>query len=185
MAVTPWEEAEKLQRDMGKRILGLMGSTNNEVIQGELGWWTMKARRDMLRLRYWWKILNMGRERLTRRVYEWDLRCSGEKRWTAQTRKLLIELGLGREWERQEVNGSREEWGVILNQKIQEREQQKWWRSVTLRLKLRTYRKVKKYLRFEEYLKSQDEKGRRAMARLRSGTNELRIETGRYDKEEI
>ena len=43
---------------------------NNEVIQGEMGWWTMKARRDELRLRYWRKIVNMTPERIPRIVYE-------------------------------------------------------------------------------------------------------------------
>merc|ERR1712083_1079272 len=56
------EEAEKLQREMGKRILRLKVSTNNEVVLGELGWWKMKARRDMIRLRYWRKLVNMGKE---------------------------------------------------------------------------------------------------------------------------
>ena len=47
------------------------------------------------------------------------------------------------------------------------------------RPKLRTYKKFKKELKMEEYLESEDSKGRRLMARLRSGTNNLRIETGR------
>ena len=32
-----WEEAERLQREMAKRIIGLKESTNNEVVLGELG----------------------------------------------------------------------------------------------------------------------------------------------------
>ena len=47
-----WEEGEKLQRNMRKRILGLKESTTNEVVRGELGWWLLKARRDMMRLKY-------------------------------------------------------------------------------------------------------------------------------------
>ena len=49
------------------------------------------------------------------------------------------------------------------------------------RPKLRTYRKVKKKLIFEDYLKSNDEKGRRLLAKIRSGTNFLRIEKGRRE----
>ena len=33
----------------------------------------------------------------------------------------------------------------------------------------------------DDYLEIEDEKGRKEMARIRSGTNELRIETGRYN----
>ena len=50
--VETWREAETLQRNMGRRILGLKRSTNNEVVYGELGWWPLRARRDLLRLRY-------------------------------------------------------------------------------------------------------------------------------------
>ena len=46
------------------------------------------------------------------------------------------------------------------------------------RPKLRTYRKFKEELVFEEYLENEDIQGRKLMAKLRSGTNCLRIETG-------
>ena len=54
-----WEEAEKIQREMARRILGCSSKTACEVLLGELGWWTMKGRRDMLRLRFWGKIIMM------------------------------------------------------------------------------------------------------------------------------
>ena len=47
--------------------------------------------------------------------------------------------------------------------------------------KLRTYATFKRNLSREKYLDSMDEKERRAMTRIRSGTNELRIDTGRYE----
>ena len=46
--------------------------------------------------------------------------------------------------------------------------------------KLRTYRQLKTELRFEECLMTRDREAREVMTRLRGGTNELRIETGRY-----
>ena len=175
-----WEDLDKLQRDMGKRILGLKGSTNNEVVLGELGWWPMKARRDMLRLRYWRKLIVMDKERLPKRVYEWELKRKTRNCWTAYTKKILLELGLRDSWEKQEAEESKDEWNKLIFDRIQDREQKNWWKRVTERPKLRTYRKVKKKLEFEEYLNSNDEKGRRAIAKLRSGTNCLRIETGRH-----
>jgi hypothetical protein len=42
--VDTWREAEMLQRNMGRRILGLKRSTNNEVVCGELVWWPVRAR---------------------------------------------------------------------------------------------------------------------------------------------
>ena len=177
-----WVEAERLQREMGKRILGLKESTNNEVVLGELGWWRMKTRRDMLRLRYWRRVINMKKERLPRIVYEWELRRrKGRRSWIKYTKKLLLELGLGKYWEEQAVKESKGEWGELISKKIHEREQKEWWRAVVERPKLRTYRLVKKKLEFEHYLAIEDEGGRKELARLRSGTNELREEKGRRE----
>ena len=48
-----WKDPELLARKMGKCILGVRQSTVNEVVQGELGWWSMEGRRQLLRLKYW------------------------------------------------------------------------------------------------------------------------------------
>ena len=59
---------EKLQCRMGRKILRCGPRMSNEVIQGELGWWRMKARRDELRLRFWHKLV-YNSERIPRIVY--------------------------------------------------------------------------------------------------------------------
>ena len=48
--------------------------------------------------------------------------------------------------------------------------------------KLRTYRKVKSELETEKYLEEGTAQERRVMVMIRGGTNDLRIETGRYEK---
>ena len=50
-----WEEAEAVQREMGKMILRCSSLMPSDVLLGELGWWTLKARRDLLRLKFWGK----------------------------------------------------------------------------------------------------------------------------------
>ena len=175
-----WEEGEKLQRNMGKRILGLKESTTNEAVRGELGWWSLKARRDMMRLRFWRKILKMGQERLPKKVYEWELRLGVERSWKVYTRELLETLGLGANWDKQKIDESKDEWNKIIKKRIHKREEEEWKRRMQHRPKLRTYRKVKDKLEVEGYLSSKDVEGRRMLARIRSGTNKLRIETGRH-----
>ena len=47
--------------------------------------------------------------------------------------------------------------------------------------KLRTYIQLKTKLQYEHtYLNTRDKEAREVMTRLRGGTNELRVETGRY-----
>ena len=55
-----------------------------------------------------------------------------------------------------------------------------WKERMQQKPKLRTYIQLKTELRFEAYLKTRDREAREVMTRLRGGTNELRIETGRY-----
>ena len=50
-----WEEAEAAQREMGRMILRCGSKMANEVVLGELRWWPLKARRDLLRLKFWGK----------------------------------------------------------------------------------------------------------------------------------
>ena len=127
----------------------------------------------------------MDRERLPRRVYEWELERDFNKGWIGMTKKLLRELGLEEHWNRQYIEESKGMWGKLIWEKIQEREERQWWEDVCSKPKLRTYKEVKKKLVREKYLSSQETKGRRALARIRSGCNELRIESGRQAGEEI
>lgn len=84
-------------------------------------------------------------------------------------------------WREQRVKETRGEWGKLISKKIQEREQKEWRLKIQERPKLRTYRLIKKNLEYEDYLDIEDEAGRKVLARLRSGTNMLRIETGRHE----
>ena len=65
-----WEEGEKLQLEMGRRVLGVSGMTTREVIQGELGLEKMSSRRKILRLRFWYKLINLEKSRLVYQVYK-------------------------------------------------------------------------------------------------------------------
>ena len=64
-----WPEAEQIQRRMGKMILRCSEKMTNEVVLGELGWWSMKGRRDMMRLLFWRKIVCMSQSRLVHHLY--------------------------------------------------------------------------------------------------------------------
>ena len=61
-----WEEAERIQREMARMILKCSPKMTNEAVLGELGWWTLKGRRDLLRLKYYGKIVKMGEDRLVK-----------------------------------------------------------------------------------------------------------------------
>ena len=141
-----WKEAEIIQNKMGKRILGLAPKTTNEVVIGELGWWPLKARRDMIRLRYWRKLLNMGNERLPKLIYKWEIESGNKNSWIDYTKKLIQELDLEEYWNKQDTTKSKREWDKIIENKIQEREEKSWNHRMQQKPKLRTYIKYKNTL---------------------------------------
>jgi len=83
-------------------------------------------------------------------------------------------------WQQGTIECDEKTWDKELREKIQEREEKEWRERMNTKPKLRTYRTLKQTLKFEPYLKHDDPQAREIMTRLRGGTNELRIETGRY-----
>ena len=59
-----WKQAEQIQDKVGRTLLGLSKNTPGEVPRGELGWLTLRARRDFKQLLYWGKLDMMDGSRL-------------------------------------------------------------------------------------------------------------------------
>jgi hypothetical protein len=192
------EDFEKLQLRMGKRILRCGSRTSEEVVRGELGWERQKARGDEMRLRYWGKIVRMTDDRIAKRIYRVSKdRLESEeeeskhnegttttKTWCRYTKKIMYKLKLDREWNTEQIP-QEEGWNKLVRERIHEREQYKWRVSCLTKPKLRTYCKLKSKLRVEPYLEVYHRSGIPELAKLRGGTNRLRIEQGRYVKESI
>ena len=91
-----WPEAEQIQRRMGKMILRCSEKMTNEVVLGELGWWSMKGRRDMMRLLFWRKIVCMSQSRLVHlySIGRAQHQAGKKSKWWKETHLLLQSLGL-------------------------------------------------------------------------------------------
>ena len=174
-----WKEAEVLQRRAGRMILSVGEGVANEVVQGELGWWTVKGRLDMLRLMYYAK-LTIEKSPVVRGVYE-ACRARAEagrkNTWCAYTRKLLVELGLEEEWETGEVV-NREEWRRRVWARIQDREEREWRRGMVGKTTLMRYQRIKRKLKREKFLETAGWAVKR-LVRLRGGVERLEVVRGR------
>ena len=115
--------------------------------------------------------------------------------WPAQIKADLHTLGLQHEWQRRTAFRSDEidEWRRIVKQEVTRRENSRWWREVNKSILLQLHYAVLKSSRpiprlvLEPYLtvphggwNDRVRLGRCALTRLRSGTSELRIHTGRF-----
>ena len=174
---------EKIQIEMGRRILRCKSTLTNEVVLGDLGWETMKARRDEMRLRYWAKLIRMQEHRIPKILYrQSEIRLDLEDptpTWCRYTKDLLYQVGLGRFWETEDLPAE-EEWARLIREQIHAREEQEWIQEMKDHAKLRTYITLKRKLEREKYLEIRDRYGAPELTKIRGGSNRLRIETGRW-----
>ena len=96
----------------------------------------------------------------------------------------MYKLKLEQEWRTERIPDE-DQWNRLVRERIHEREQIKWRTNCLIKPKLRTYSKLKTKLRVEPYLEVWHRGGIPELAKLRGGTNRLRIEQGRYVKEAI
>ena len=180
-----WPEAEKIQNAAGRMLLGLYRATAVEVARGELGWLSLRARREIRQLRYWGKLVKMEDSRLVKQIYKQCKERTGyQKRsfcYSIQT--LLNKFDLGHLW-KSELIGELNDWEARIQACVRQYDQDIWASAVQMKPKLRTYKMLKAGVRREEYLSWEITDEQRVLyARLRSGSHQLRIERGRWEHE--
>jgi hypothetical protein len=167
----------------GRMCLGVGRGVANEVILGELGWWSVQGRREFLRLVYWGKIVRESKEgdSLVSEVYK-DGRRRVEQGelggWCLETKLILKKIGLGYKWISEEVGEDRE-WRRLVKGMIHAEEERKWKRGMLEKPKLRRYLRIKGFLRKEWFL-TENRWWVQRWVRLRAGVARLQVETGRY-----
>ena len=177
-----WEEAEKLQRMAGRMCLGVGREVPNEVIEGELGWWTVRGRREYLRLVYWGEMVNERGSSVVKEVYEEGRRrmredIAGSREWCVETRRVLEELGMGDVWEGEDV-GELQSWKKRVKRMIWRREELRWrgrmmgGAGTNAKTTLERYMRIKQKLRPEWFL-GESRVWVRNWVRMRGGVQEL------------
>ena len=181
LEVTMWEEAERLQRRAGRMVLGVWRSVANEVVLGDLGWWTLEGRRVLLMLVYWGKVVS-ERRGVVWEVYKEGHRVvlegGGRGSWVYKVRGVMEEVGLKEEWESQKVCGG-SGWRSMVKMLVGKWEERRWVGRMCSRPKLARYMRIKTVLRKEWFLKS-DRCWVRRWVGIRAGGGGLQVEQGRY-----
>ena len=192
-----WPEGQKVQLEMGRRILRCQSKTSNEAVLGDLGWISLQARRNLKKLIYWRKIISLPETSLVKKTYLYSKESKKQRSWANGVKKLLSQYNVDTLWNNTENldgrgNGESKStgdhlrfWKIFITRKVVAVEESQWRLNMEKKSKLRTYRLFKSKLCFEKYLLSDNYIGRMIQCSLRNGSNRLEVEKGRWSKLEV
>lgn len=196
-----WSDAEDIQYEMGRRILKCSSKTSKVTILGELGLWRLKARRDLKKILYYFHLISLPEDRILKQAFRMSKNNpSNKSNFCSIIYKLLNKYQLLHVWkneskifnldnrnnnESKNMNDHKRFWKNYLWKVINKVEEKEWIERLRKLPKLRTYRYFKQNLRLENYLSSSNLKGRMLMTAIRTGTNKLLIERGRWCKKTV
>ncbi len=98
-------------------------------------------------------------------------------------KKILLDLKLGHIWDSEAI-GDIKSWSSFISTAVRSRDTELWLKAVREKPKLYLFKSLKSDLAREDFLEWDISASHRAQyARLRSGTHQLRMETGRWVQE--
>ena len=95
---------ESIILDGAKRILGCSSKTYNEAVRGDMGFYTLQSRRDIAKLKWWYKLAALPEDRYPKQLFnqEWNIkphRGRQRKVWSRMVDDLFKSLDIDKgEW---------------------------------------------------------------------------------------
>ena len=176
---------EMIHTKFPRRMLGVKKSTNLSALYGETGRVPLTVFRKIIMIKYWIKVISQDDSSLLKQVYimlkndtEANRNYNG-KNWASHIKSILQQHGFEFVWNSQ--------FGIeipftAIRQRILDTYIQKWYSDINNSNRLQSYCVYKHDLKLEGYLTDITEnKYKTALARFRTSSHNLFIETGRYD----
>ena len=153
----------------------MYGFASNVAITCDTGWTSSQVRRRVSMVQYWNRLVAMSDDRLTKQVFLWDYQVC-RNNWSYGMKRLFSEIEERYVFDNIGLLSKERAWA-----KLHENFCRNWSRSLHNSPKLRTYCLYKELYCIEPYVScNMGRKYRSALARFRSGTLLLEIETGRW-----
>jgi hypothetical protein len=164
-----------IQNRVLRYFLGVHKFTPTLGINGDTGWLHSRDRRQINMLRFWNRLMSMDNNRLTKKIFSWDMEQPGSS-WSNNIQTILEMLDM----ETIFIHKSK----VDLSQveaKLRNITNEKWQQEIINKPKLRTYILFKDSYTVEPYVNSFLSRHQRSLlAQLRLGVLPLHVETGRF-----
>lgn len=170
---------EDIQSRAIRYFLGTGRYTAIDSLNAEMGWKSSWCRRQIAAIRYYNRITKMELDRWPRKVYEANKQIPGS--WYHDVGAILEEMGFKMQWESGAKVNMR-----LVEEKLCEKHVTKWRNNVLQKPKLMYYRSVKTEYGMSLFVRCNMKKNQRSLlSRLRNGSLQLRLETGRYIRQDV
>ena len=140
-----------------KRFLGVPVRTPNKMVYGVLGRFPLSINSYISCIKYWFRLLEMGNDRLPKTAYEMLL-CldrKGKDCWVSRIRKILCETGFNFVWLQQGV-GDKNSFSRSSKQKLVDMFIQEWSGAVRDKDRYEIYRPLETIFEKEKYISNTD-----------------------------
>jgi len=179
------KEIGRIHLNFCKRLLNVKISTCNATVYGKLGRYPLYVNRYVRIVKYWLKIINSNNI-IIRTVYIQALNdCNkGCKNWVANVKQLLNDYGFSYCFESANITNSHA-FVCELKCRIIDTFKQEWFGNMNGISILDMYRMFKTTFEYEHYLDLLPKSLRLYFVKLRASAHPLRIQTGRYTRNNI
>jgi Reverse transcriptase (RNA-dependent DNA polymerase) len=173
---------ETVQLKAAKCIMQCAVSTPSVAVRGDLGLETLEERRELAKLKWWFKVIRMEENRYPKLAYEavWPkLKKGGDiKSWGKAVKQLVNDLNVNEEEVREWTPKAFAEWA---KKRIRERHNARELRMAEMkeRRKVDAYNSLEDKLELQTYLKGPLTLGAKLKFKFRAGSHGLGEETGR------
>ena len=177
-----------IQNKACRYFLGLGKNASNIASRGDMGLSSCISKQRLEACRMYFKLENITEQRLVKKVFQWS--STHGMSWERRFRSFIDNIGLQHLLDRSDM--SLKSKLKCVKEKLTVIDSNTWksklWNDVSQENgnKLRTYRLYKTDLIAENYVKLNMERShRRILAKFRSGSLPLQVETGRYKKPKV
>ena len=171
-----YHHIKSVQHRALRYFLGVHRYTPILAIQGDSGWFSSSYRHQLNIIRLWNRLLTLPDDRLTKKVFLWDLEQLCNNNWSQKVKLLLDSLDMSVYFLNRMICNVN-----TVDEKLRHKFVNIWTEELQTLPKLRTYRTLKSYFETEKYVTMDIPKGHRSiLAQFRCGVLPIRIETGQY-----
>ena len=176
---------ERVHMQFCKRLLGVKKSTQNDFVYGELGRTTLRTKRYVSIIKYWFKILTSSENKYIYITYKIMLNDLEQRpnttNWASLVKDLLSSLGFNEVWLQQGA-GNYNVFMSVLKQRLTDTFIQNWHIRLNESTRAVFYRSIAVF-QMQPYLEKVNvRKFGQAFSRLRMSSHRLEIESGRWTR---